>query len=325
MGKSYANMFAGIGLFVPCLLGAVANISFDAVEFSGVRTTDTNYGADPSDDQYVGVYTDSVNNLKVRFTLIDIIGGGGTKPEGSYEHALATDNATVGVTYDFDKSGNEKSTDDGFFETGPDNPGIFTRYRVDFLNTDDSDRAPDDYRLSIFDIDHTPEERIELVQIENQYITSEVRWRQDGSIVSENYTGDTIYENPDLVSEAPQDVSFVERRANETLDGVEFRTFAGLANFSENEKSANASPMGGVSVVLSGVQSFEIIVGAESTEFDARTRARFILDFGDPPDNGQVVVPEAKLSAFLMGLIALGASLRRRRPASKSVEFPQNP
>ena len=118
MSKSYANIFAGIGLFVPCLLGAVANISFDAVEFSGVRTTDTNYGADPSGDQYVGVYTDSANNLKVRFTLIDIIGGGGSKPEGSYEHALATDNATAGVTYDFE-NGNERSSDDGFTETGP--------------------------------------------------------------------------------------------------------------------------------------------------------------------------------------------------------------
>lgn len=303
-------------MLIPSLLSAALNLNLDSVTFSGDRTTDTDYGASPSANQYVGVYTDSGNSVKVRFTLVDIIGGGGDKPEGSYEHAVAGDNATIGATFDFvgnvDGSGN---ADDGFWETGPgdNNPGIFTRYRVEFLNMNETARALDDYRLSIFDIDYTDGERIERVQIEDQYITSEIRWSDDGSIVNANYTGPTVFTDPELNASAPKDVSFVERRTNETLNVVAFRTFAGLANFDRFEDSNNASPMGGVSVVLSDVQEFEIIVGSESTNTNARTRARFILDFGDPPDNPSVVVPEPKAFAGLLGILSLGFVLSRRQ------------
>ena len=303
------------GMIFPCLTHAGFDLSFDSVKFSGDRWTDMNYSGTSSANTYVGIYTDNTNGVKVRMTLVDIIGTVGSKPEGSYEHALAGDNATLGVTYDFNTTnGDERTDDDGAFETGPDNPGgYFSRYKVEFLNTDMSAREKGDYRLSIFDIDHTANERIELVKIEDSYITSEARWRADGAIVNANYTGTTIYTDPDLDgSPAPQDVSYVEKRENETLNEVEFRTYAGLANFDTNEAFDTASGMGGISVVLSEVQSFEMIVGAESTGTDARTRARFVVDFGDPPDNETVVVPEAKFSGLLMGIAALFVAFRRR-------------
>lgn len=277
-------------LFSHPVMAAIVSLDFD--QFTLVSGNTTSVGT------YVGDWTDVDTNIKVRVTMTALSGTGGAsftynESESSGVPQVPPTNVSLGID-DVNGTGNT----------------FFTRYRFDFLDpTTNALLAPADYRITVYDIDLRNGVRTESVLFPDTLVMNAQRFGLDGFPTNNVYAGPPV-DDPD-VNNTDDDATFVAQLDGGIFDGTDFTKFQGLANFDTNEDVDNAAAQGAVSLMLTNLNSFEMITMIEDVPSNLNPGARFVVDFSNPPDSASIV-PEPS-AGFLFAFLGAALIIFRQR------------
>lgn len=275
------------------------DLSFDTFTLlgSGTRSTDPDYDTG-STEPYVGRWLDQDTNIAVQVTLLNLNGA-------EAESFTYNEDNETGV-----QQNPPANVSLGIDDTGGDSTTLFSHYLFEFqdASNDFEPLAPANYRITVYDLDYKTSDsnRIESVLFPDSLVNNVQRFNADGQVTTQVYQGSFGVRDPT----GNPNVTYVQQSDGGEINGTDFTKFQGLANWDSdlNEATQSAAPQGAVSVLLTDVDSFEMITMIEGVTGDPGMRA--IVDFSDPPDSGEII-PEPSM-AWMAGVVVLLAVYRRR-------------